>query len=152
MKRTIIYLIVLMAATSVWAQHMDFCGVELSGHVRDITEKMRKAGFKLKEKRTDQNFYIFEGMFCGHTTFLNVNFTPKTKTVYQVRVTPRAVNEVVLVDSLVARYGSEFAETEEGLSWATEQGGIFYIKRDNYDPFIIIMDAAGVEQLKEEKK
>ncbi len=151
MKRIFAYMMCLVLSTSVWAQHMDFCGIELTGPVRNITEKMRKAGFKLKEKRTDQNFYIFEGKYLGQMTYLNVLYTPKTKTVYQVRVTPRAVNEVALVDSLVATFGTEYEETHDGMSWASENGGVFYIKKDNYDPFIIVIDAQGMALMKEEK-
>ena len=151
MKRLFTYLIALMCTTAVWAQHLDFCGVELAGPVRNITEKMRKAGFKLREKRIDQYFYIFQGPFCGQTTYINVHFTPKTKTVYQVRVTPRAINEVVLTDSLKARYGDEFEDTGEGMAWTKPNGAIFYIKKDNYDPFVVFIDGEGMEKMKEEK-
>ena len=62
MKRIVLYLIVLLCCPHVWAQHMDFCGVELTGTIRNVSDKMRKAGFKLKEKRTDDCFYIFESI------------------------------------------------------------------------------------------
>ena len=147
-----LYLSVLLFCPAVWAQHIDFCGVELTGPVRNITEKMRKAGFKLKEKRTDDYFYIFEGKYCGQNTYLNVNYTPKSKTVYQVRVTPRHINEEAFVDSLIAKYGSEYESTGEGYCWSNEQGGIFYIKKNNYDPFVVIIDAEGMELRKKEGK
>ncbi len=152
MRRIFTYLIALMATTAVWAQHLDFCGVEIAGPVRNITEPMRKAGFKLQEKRTDQYFYIFEGKYCGQMTYLNVNYTPKSKTVYQVRVTPRAVNETALRDSLIAKYGDEYEETADGMTWANEKGGIFYIKKEGYDPYIILLDTEGATKMMSEKK
>lgn len=150
MKRIVLYLIVLLCCPHVWAQHMDFCGVELTGTIRNVSDKMRKAGFKLKEKRTDDCFYIFEGKYCGQTTFFNVNYTPKTNTVYQVRVTPRHINEEAFLDSLIAKYGSEYESTGEGYCWSKENGGIFYIKKDHYDPFVVIIDAEGMELRKKE--
>ncbi len=148
----LLYLLVLLACPTIRAQHMDFCGVELTGSIRDVSNQMRKAGFKLKEKRPDDNFYIFEGKYCGQQTFLNVNYTPKTKTVYQVRVTPRHINEEALVDSLIAKYGAEYESTGEGYCWTNESGGIFYIKKEHYDPFVVIIDAEGMALRKQEEK
>lgn len=148
----LLYLVVLLACPSVRAQHMDFCGVELTGSIRDVSDKLRKSGFKLKQKRPDDCFYIFEGKYCGQTTYFNVNYTPKTKTVYQVRVTPRNINEEALVDSLLAKYGSECESTGEGYCWTTEAGGIFYIKKEHYDPFVVIIDGEGMTLKKQEEK
>ena len=152
MKKSILFLLTLCLGMPVCAQHMDFNGVELCGHVRDFTKKLEQDGFKLKEKRLDDGFYIFQGKFCGQTTYVNIHFTPKSKTVYQARVTPRSIDEVAFMDSVIATYGKEYEPTGEGARWIKENGGVFYIKKDSYDPFVIIMDAEGLQTLKKEAK
>ncbi|MBQ2459095.1 MAG: hypothetical protein II645_07980 [Bacteroidaceae bacterium] len=150
MRRMIIALLVACCCIPAGAQHLDFCGVELTGNIREFPKKMEEKGFKLKQKRSDDDFYIFEGRFCGQKMFVNIHYTPKSHTVYQARVTPRNVNEEQLLDSMLTTYGSDFESKGESYQWVRENGGIFYIQKNGFDPYIIFMDAEGMALMKKE--
>lgn len=150
MKRVLTILSLLACVFTASAQHMEFCGVSMEGKIADFAKALREKNFKLKEKRVDNGFYVMEGTYCAVSSTFTVSYTPRTKTVYQIRVMPRHIDEMAYVEKLTSLYG-EAQETENGLRWEMENGGVFYVKPEGMDPYVIIVDAAGFALYKEEK-
>lgn len=151
MKKGLLFGMALLAALAGKAQHITFDGVPVTGSVADFTEQMRVHGFKLQKKVTDDKYYIYKGTYNGHSSYVRADYTPKTKTVYKVQVTPQHVSTVDYVDSLAVKYGKEYASDERGYQWSSAEGGVFFVTPEGKDPILIIMDAKGAQVLKEEK-
>ncbi len=152
MKKSLLLLCALMACLGVRAQHIEFDGVPVTGAVLDFTDRMREAGFKLQKKMVDDNYYVYKGTFCGYSSYVRADYTPKSHTVYRIQVTPKHIDINSYRDSLALRYGAEYESTERGYQWTLEHGAVFYVTPDEADPWVILMDGAGVQCLREEKE
>lgn len=151
MKRKLFLGMALLATLAGQAQHIVFDGLQVTGSVADFTEQMRVHGFKLQKKVTDDKYYIYKGTYNGHSSYVRADYTPKTKTVYKVQVTPQHVSTVDYIDSLTVKYGKEYVSDERGYQWTSAEGGVFFVTPEGKDPILIIMDAQGAQVFKEER-
>lgn len=143
----------LLAVSAVLrAQHIPFDGIPVTGAVTDFTEQMREHGFKLQKKVGDEHYYIYKGTYNGHSSYVRADYTPKSKTVYKVQVTPQHVSTVDYVDSLKVKYGPDCASSAKGWQWSFAEGGVYFVTPEGKDPVLIIMDAEGTRIFKEERK
>lgn len=157
MKKTICASLLLFSALGLHAQttdsaepkHLDFLGISIEGDIDDFNSRMQPR-FKLKKRVGGENQYIYEGSMFGYNTYLQVNFTRKTRTVYRILVTPKNINTMAWQDSLYAHYG-EPVETQQGPLWQKPEGMILYYTPQGYDTALIYLDALGNEAFKEEK-
>lgn len=140
----------LLAAMAVRAQHIQFDGMQVTGSVLDFTEQMRVNGFKLQKKVADDRYYIYKGTYNGHSSYVRADYTPKSRTVYKVQVTPQHVSTVDYLDSLKVKYGTECTSDERGYRWSFADGGVFFVTPEGKDPVLIVMDAQGMRLYKEE--
>ncbi len=136
--------------TALLTPHILFEGVELKGDIYDFSAAMQKRGFSLSKRLGNDNAYIFQGTVCGHTCYTQVSYTRHSRTVYKIMVQPKHVDLNVYLDSICARYGQVYDQTERGYQWMLPNGAVMLFTPDGYDPTLVVMDAEGVAAFKEE--
>ncbi len=136
--------------TEATETHIVFAGVEVKGKVDDFTDRMRDQGFKLQKKVGDERYYIYKGTYNGHSSYVRADYTPKSRTVYKVQVTPKHVSAVDYLDSLTVKYGKDYVSDQRGYQWSFGNGGVFFVTPEGKDPILLIMDARGAQLYKEE--
>lgn len=129
--------------------HLDFMGVPIGGSIDEFNDRIQPR-FRLKKRVAGENQYIYEGPMFGYNTYIQVNFTRKSRTVYRVLVTPKGINQMAWEDSLHVRYG-EPENTRQGQLWQRPEGMILYYTPEGYDSALIYLDALGNNAFKEEK-
>ena len=152
MKNFLIVLALCCFAGMTRAQHIEFKNIPLNGEILDFTEKMREGGLKLQKKMTDDFYYIYKGTFVGNSAYVRVDYTPKSHTVYRIQVTPKHVDIPTYVDSLTTHYGKDYVQNPKGYQWSCEHGGVYFFTPEGKDPTLVIMDAVGIQKLKEERE
>lgn len=65
-------------------EHLEFKGIEITGTIDNVIEKLKKAGYTLAEK--DEDGAVLDGTFANEDCQLLVSLTPKTKKVYSISV------------------------------------------------------------------
>ncbi len=65
-------------------EHLEFKGIEITGTIDNVIEKLKKAGYTLTEK--DEDGAVLDGTFANEDCQLLVSLTPKTKKVYSISV------------------------------------------------------------------
>ena len=133
-----------------FTEHILFEGIEVKGDIYDFSAVMQKRGFTLAKRVGNESMYIFKGTVCGQPCYLQASYTKHTRTVYRILVQPKHVDLNVYLDSLRARYGETYDETERGYQWQLPNGGVMFITPEGYDPTLVVMDALGVAAYKEE--
>lgn len=150
MKRLLSLALFISMSVTSWAQHLDFLGTPIEGNITDFTAKMRPR-FPLQKRVGDERYYIYHGPVFGHNCYLKAEYSRKSRTVYKVTVTPKNIDQNALVDSLQLHYGQP-EEMQGGYRWNREGGVVFLYMPQGYDPFLIYLDAQGVERFREEKE
>lgn len=153
MKR-ILSLVVFISVmvSAVCAQHIMFSGLPLTGNITEFSRLLRDRGFQLQKRMPGDNYYIYKGMYAGHSSYFQVSYSSKSNTVYQVRVTPKHVNTLVYRDSLASIYGLEYETTDQGYRWVREDGMVMLAVPEDKDPVLIILDLDGARLSKKEQK
>lgn len=126
-----------------------FQGVPMEGTIDQFTERL-KPRYQLKRKMGGDHNFIFHGPVFGHDTYFQASYTRKSRTIYKVLVTPKNINEVAWLDSLVAHYGAP-EDTPKGWLWQRPEGMILFYTPEGYDCALIYLDAKGNALFKEEK-
>lgn len=152
MKKCAIMLFASLAFLVAKAQHIHFSGIPLAGKIIDFTEEMRKKGFNLQKKMVDEDYYIFRGKYNGTTSYMRVNYTPKSNTVYSVIVTPQRIDMNMYLDSLIANWGAEYTASNVGYQWKANGGVVIFVTPEGKDPILIINDLEGSSLYKKEKE
>lgn len=130
--------------------HVLFEGVEVKGDIYDFAAVLQKHGFSLEKRLGNELSYIFKGTVCGHSSYIQVSYTKRTRTVYRIIVEPKHVALNDYIDSLQVRYGEITDETERGYQWMLPTGAVMLFTPAGYDPKLVIMDGLGVEAYKDE--
>lgn len=151
-KKSTIILFASLAFLVAKAQHINFSGIPLAGKIIDFTEEMRKKGFNLQKKMVDEDYYIFKGKYNGTTSYMRVNYTPKSSTVYSVIVTPQRIDMNIYLDSLIANWGEDYATNNIGYQWKKNGGVVIFVTPERKDPILIINDLEGSLLYKKEKE
>lgn len=138
------------ASTPAYTEHILFEGIEVKGDIYEFSAVMQKNGFTLSKRLGNENAFIFKGTVCGQSCYIQASYTKHTRTVYRMMVQPKHVDLNIYLDSLRARYGEPYDETERGYEWMLPNGAVMLITPDGYDPTLVIMDAIGVAAYKEE--
>lgn len=133
------------------AAHILFEGVEVKGDISDFTKVLQRRSFTLKKRLGNELKYLFQGTVCGHSCYLEVSYTKRSRTVYRVLVQPKHVSENDYLDSLKVRYGNDFEETERGYQWMLPTGAVMFFTPVGYDPTLVVMDGVGVAAYKDEE-
>lgn len=131
-------------------EHILFEGVEVKGDIYEFSATMQKRGFTLARRVGNESMFIFKGPVCGQTCYVQASYTKHSRTVYRLLAQPKHVDLNVYLDSLRARYGQTFNETDRGYQWQLSNGGVLFVTPDGYDPTLVVMDAIGVAAYKEE--
>ncbi|MCM1107470.1 MAG: hypothetical protein NC388_00275 [Clostridium sp.] len=153
MKNKLLFAMGLIAfASAVRAQHVEFSGMPLTGDIISFSRALVDRGYRLQKRVASEYYYIFKGMYAGHSSYFQVNYTPSSNTVYQVRVTPTHVNTLVYRDSVASIYGSEYETTSQGYRWMTDEGMIMLAVPEEKDPILLIMDLKGARLNKKERE
>lgn len=137
-------------AAATTTEHILFEGIEVKGDIYEFSNAMQKNGFTLSKRLGNENSYIFKGTVCGQSCYVQASYTKHTRTVYRLMVQPKHVDLNIYLDSLQARYGEVFDETERGYQWMLPNGAVMFITPDGYDPTLVVMDAIGVATFKDE--
>ena len=86
--RKILSLVFLLTVFFVNAQHMQFMGIPIDGTINSFQTKLQSKGFKISplNKYARVGMRVFEGVFAGEKSVINVYYSSKTKTVHSVQV------------------------------------------------------------------
>ena len=141
---------VVSAADTATVTHVLFEGIEVKGDIYEFSNVLQKHGFKLEKRLGNDLSYIFKGTVCGHSSYVQVSYTKRTRTVWRVIVEPKHVSLNDYVDSLQVRYGEATDETERGYQWMLPTGAVMLFTPSGYDPKLVIMDGIGAEAYKDE--
>ena len=76
-------------------EHMTFRDIPINGNVDDFSNQLEKLGFKRFEYEAiyaDDNVHVHQGIFLKRKCLVWVDYTRKTKTVYQIRISFDLIN------------------------------------------------------------
>ena len=139
-------------STAATTEHILFEGIEVKGDIYEFSKTLQKRGFTLSKRLGNENAFIFKGTVCGNSCYVQVSYTKHSRTVYRLMAQPKHIDQNVYLDSLCARYGEVFDETERGYQWMLPNGAVMFFTPAGYDSTLIVMDAIGVAAYKEENE
>ena len=149
MKKVSLFFLVLCVSLGIKAQNLGFMGYQMGVSIYDFTDAVRQH-FPLKKKVGGDQYFIYYGSVYGHDTYLKAEYTKKTHTVYKITVTPKQIDQYVLLDSLKVHHG-EPMEVRGGYRWDPEGGTVFLYTPEGYDPVLMYFDMESVAKFREEK-
>jgi len=117
MKKTIIYLLLFLTTTVVFAQkeHMTFIGIPLDGGIEQFRKQIEKKGFTVDENILGvcpEGSMPFKGVFAGHESKAYVYFASKPSVVYR----SKAVIHIPNKDAAINLYNTLSAMIAEKYS------------------------------------
>ncbi len=130
--------------------HIQFEGIELKGDIYEFSKVLTKRRFKLVRRLSDTQQYAMHGNVAGNACDFLISYTQNTRTVYRIMARPKRVNVNAYLDSLKVRYGEPAVFEDETYKWMLPNGVVYFKTPENYDPTLVIIDAAGFAALKDE--